>query len=166
MKTAKEIAAICKTCKECETHYKGLVESGIEKDAAKAIIKAAKAIINNRKETAKNQRIMVKGWFNDYESIGKSLLIGLLKEKEFSALKEQVKAYNCDIEGLVSDWITKADEYGKPIRTTKGVTKYREFTASNIRVILRECLENMIKVNNLQVVKFVRVEALTVTITE
>lgn len=161
MKTAKEIAATCKTCKECETHYKGLVESGIEKDAAKAIIKAAKAIINSRKETAKNQRIMVKGWFNDYESIGNSLLIGLLKEKQFNSLKEQVRKYE-NLENLVSDWITKADESGKPIRTIKGVTKYREFTASNIRVILRECLENMVKINNLQVVKFVRVEALTV----
>lgn len=161
MKTAKEIAATCKTCKEAENHYKGLVESGMDKETAKAIIKSAKAIINGRKATAKNQRIMVKGWFNDYESIGNSLLIGLLKEKQFNYLKEQVRKYD-NLESLVSDWITKADESGKPIRTIKGVTKYREFTASNIRVVLRECLENMIKINNLQDVKFVRVEALTV----
>lgn len=162
MKTAKEIATTCKTCKEAENQYKTLIESGMDKETAKAIIKSAKAIINGRKETAKNQRIMVKGWFNDYESIGKSLLIGLIKEKQFNSLKEQVRKYE-SLESLVSDWITKADESGKPIRTTKGVTKYREFSASNIRVILRECLENMVKVNNLQVVKFVRIEALTVT---
>lgn len=162
MKTAKEIAATCKTCKEAENQYKELTESGMDKETAKAIIKTAKAIINGRKETAKNQRIMVKGWFNDFESVGNSLLIGLLKEKQFNSLKEQVRKYE-NLENLVSDWITKGDESGKPIRTIKGVTKYREFTAYNIRVILRECLENMVKINNLQAVKFVRVEALTVT---
>lgn len=57
--TAKEIASICKTCKECETYYKGLIESGIEKETAKGIIKSAKGIINNRKGTKRYYRQLV-----------------------------------------------------------------------------------------------------------
>lgn len=154
--TAKEIANICKTCKECETHYKGLIESGIEKETAKSIIKEAKSIINNRKETAKTEKTAVKVWFADFERVGKSLLIGLLKEDDFSGIKSQTDKYG-NISDFISEWITKADAAGQPIHKSKGVWRYRAINANNVRAILRECLCNLVACNNLQSVKFERV---------
>ena len=40
--TARRLATSSKTCKEIETHYKELMDSGLERDAAKGIVKRAK----------------------------------------------------------------------------------------------------------------------------
>ena len=157
MKTQNEIAAICKTCKEAENQYKTLIENGLTKEEAKQIIKEAKQIINNRKEASKNEKTAVRGWFADFEKVGKSLLIGLTKEKEFNGLKKEADKFST-IQSFIENWITKADASGQPVHKVKENWKYRKITANNIRVILRECLCNIVASNNGQDVKYIRLE--------
>ena len=159
MKTQNEIAAICKTCKEAENRYKELIESGISKEEAKKIIKEAKQIINNRKATAKTEKTAVKGWFGNFENIGKSLGIGFIKE--FEGTKAEFNKYQA-VSEFVANWITRADANGQPIHKVKGIWQYRDITAQNIRSILRECFVNIVASNNGQEVKYIRIDSVEV----
>ena len=42
---ARQLAASCKTCKEVESHYRGLLNRGLDKETAKSVIKEAKEIV-------------------------------------------------------------------------------------------------------------------------
>lgn len=140
------ILASAKTCKECETYYAKLIEMGEDRENAKATIKAAKETIKNAKAENKTDKDFVRNWFKDCENIGRSLLVGICKENgiKFRELSDKYGS----IAEIVSEYVTKADSFGQPIRKIKGVWVYKTINAQNVRSILSECVQNFVSEKN------------------
>ena len=153
---AAELAKGCKSCKELENLYKGLIELGFEKDSAKDFIRAKKAEMKTAKDTNKVEKDFIKGWFADFEKVGKSLLIGICKENgiRFAEICDKFES----VETFVNEYVTKSDSFGKPIRKTKKGWEYRTITANNIRCLLRECVINFNSEKNGFKPNYIRVE--------
>ena len=156
MKNAKEIATLCKTCKEVETYYKELIENGTSKEDAKSIIKDAKSIVNARKENARTEKKGVSEWFANFEEIGKSIAIGFVKG-EFRGCKEEFSKFE-KVSDFIRSWVTKADNLNQPIRKDKGEWVYKTISANNVRSVLCECFRNIVASQYGQDIKFVRIE--------
>ena len=153
---AQELARGCKTCKELENLYKGLMELGFEKDSAKNFIRTKKEEMKTAKDGNKAEKDFIRGWFADFEKVGKSLLIGICKEDgiKFAEISDKFES----VESFVNEYTTKADSFGKPIRKTKKGWEYRTISANNIRVLLRECISNFNSEKNGFKPNYIRVE--------
>lgn len=68
MKTAKEIAIICKTTKEARAMFKELCET-MKREEAQKLIKSACELINKANETARNENKIARNWLKDYDNI-------------------------------------------------------------------------------------------------
>jgi len=154
---AQSLAKGCKSCKEIESIYKTLLENGFEKESAKNFIKSAKESLKSAKAENKTEKDFIKGWFSDFEKVGKSLLIGICKEDgiKFSDILSKFDT----IESFIAEFVTKADSFGKPIRKSKGEFVYKSITANNIRSILRECVTNYNSALNGFSVAYLRIES-------
>lgn len=152
----QEIRNNAKTCKDCETFYKNLIESGLDKETAKETIKAAKNLIKAEKAENKAEKDFVVGWFSDYEKVGKSLLLGICKEDGIK-FREIAEKYETIAE-FIAEFVTRADSFGRPIRKTKDGYKYRKMSAQNVRALLRECIVNFVAEKNGNQPKYARIE--------
>lgn len=152
----QSLAKGCKNCKEIETLYKTLISEGFDKETAKSYIKTAKAELKNAKSENKVQNEFIKGWFGDFEKVGKSLLFGICKE-ENTRISDITTKFNT-VESFIREYVTKADSLGNPIHKIKGNWKYRKITANNVRSLLRECVVNYNSNKNGYTPNYVRIE--------
>lgn len=140
-----EIASACNTCKDVEKMYKNLIADGMERDAAKAIIKEAKALINASKEAQRNEKKDVRTWFGVSDNIARPLFHQFVKEFSVTLKKD----YFSDIAQFIADYHKFAymDNSGNIVpvaKVKKGTYKVLAVRPSSVPSVLRNCFINYV----------------------
>lgn len=140
-----EIVSACKTCKDAEKMYKNLIADGMERDAAKAMIKAAKAMINESKENQRNEKKDVRAWFSVSDNIARPLFHQFVKEFSVTLKRD----YFSDIAQFIADYNKYAymDKDGNIVpvaKVKKGTYKILSVRPSSVPSVLRNCFVNYV----------------------
>lgn len=140
-----EIAAKCSTCKDAEKMYKDLIADGMERDAAKAIIKEAKALINASKESQRSEKKDIRAWFAVSDNIARPLFHQFVKEFAVTLKKD----YFEDIAKFIADYhkyvyMNDAGEIIPVAKVKKGTYKVLAVRPSSVPSVLRNCFVNYV----------------------
>ena len=140
-----EIASACNTCKDAEKMYQNLIAEGFEREAAKAIIKEAKALINASKENQRNEKKDVRTRFSVSDNIARPLFHQFVKEFSVTLKNE----YFEDIAKFIADYnkfayMNDAGEIVPVAKVKKGTYKILSVRPSSVPSVLRNCFVNYV----------------------
>lgn len=140
-----EIVNACSSCKDVEKMYQDLISDGIEKDTAKAIIKKAKALINEIKENQRNEKKDVRAWFSVSDNIARPLFHQFVKEFSVTLKRD----YFEDIAQFIADYhkfayMNDAGEIVPVAKIKKGTYKILAVRPSSVPSVLRNCFVNYV----------------------
>lgn len=143
---AIEIVKSTNSCKDCEKTYKGLIESGINKEDAKSIIKYAKSLINQSRENMKAERTNNKNWFKVTDNIVLPVFYQYLNTHKNELNGLNVLSYKNDLPAFVRRYFSAVNADGEPIKKSKknGLITF-EINTINYKGVLKTCFDNVIK---------------------
>lgn len=120
--TAAEIAAVCTTAAAAKNYYKDLTAAGMDKAAAREMVKAAAEMVKesntDKAAAAKIVRAEIdaaRAWYRDGRTVMHHVFVGFVKSEEFKTATKGVQFNGNEID-LINKYFPVITSNGRPVR--------------------------------------------------
>ena len=156
MKTAKEIALVCKTNGEAKKLYKEILNEVKDKDIAKSLINEACKLISKRNEKLLVVNNQAREWLKGYDNILRAVAPDYFRSQEFKKASKGLQ-FKGDVLTFVKTYYPRVTKSGIPVAVKYDVfedgskmRRYRKITnevasRSTAFAVLDGCTKSLYK---------------------